>query len=551
MKTWRQGAAVLLAGAWALFVNLCNVWLIRPLADDGSVLGVLAGAMLALLWLSCLPPHLRRQAISFTLFCLLLGGGWSALMVKPWLQRLLLGVVMTVGLAVLAWLTGRVARSRLLAAVACLVLANFWLPLDQWTFLTHFAVVYHTRVPFSPVDLPALPLQVVDTGNGGQAVLTLANLRESQQQVLQAATHATDSPTALEEVLRDYGHRYQLLELQAQGGRLRLIPAAAADLRSADPGALFNSVFPFVVVRWQASGQRILQYMVPAAAVDQFARWLLSPGDLPAHVSQLALWLQTEERASWTNTLLAFGVTPAPPSLHVVAGRLTGTSQGHSWSIPVDGNTLVGVGAFTAPGAHEALVLGVNTLQLVSLDRGVVLGTYHGDTDQPLAGDLVIGPLDGSGRDVVFVNSSPARILSFSPAVGWQTVYTAPNPSLRFEASVRFPGDNQPEILTDDPSLVRDSPVRYFTSYTFRNGQLVRNWRVYQTNVVNVQSVQFQPGTPPELALTLYGSGHLLVLRRHDWPVVPSLSVLLAGVMLSGWMYRWQLRRARLHGHSL
>ncbi|MCL6593893.1 MAG: hypothetical protein K6T31_07950, partial [Alicyclobacillus sp.] len=286
-------------------------------------------------------------------------------------------------------------------------------------------------------------------------------------------------------------------------------------------------------------------------AVDQFARWLLSPGDLPATASQLALRLQTEERASWTHTLLDLGVTPASPFLRVVGGHLTGTVQGRSLSIPVDGSTVVGVGAFSAPGAHEALVLGVNTLQLVSLDRGVVLGTYHGDTVQPLSGDLVIGPLDASGRDVVFINSSPARILAFSPTAGWQTLYTAPNPSLRFEASVQFPGDSQPEILTDDPSLLRDSPVRYFTSYTYRDGQLVRNWRVYQTNVVNVQPVQFQPAAPPEIALTLYGSGHLLVLRRHDWPVVPCLSVLLACVLLSGWLYRWQVRRARRNGPNL
>lgn len=103
-----------------------------------------------------------------------------------------------------------------------------------------------------------------------------------------------------------------------------------------------------------------------------------------------------------------------------------------------------------------------------------------------------------------------------------------------------------PEIITDDPSYIRNSPVRYFTSYTYRDGQLVRNWRVFKTNLVNVNAVQFTPGGPQYIVASNYGTGELFVLKRHRWPVVPAASVLLGITIISGWWLRLKAgRRAR------
>ncbi|MCL6515663.1 hypothetical protein [Alicyclobacillus sp.] len=544
MTRMRGSGQVLRYLLWAVFVNLVDVWFIRPLALDGSVYGVLAIALLACLWWTSIVPEARRRFVTFTLFALLMGEGMDRLAARPLAAALALGLVMVLGLCVLARIVGRVRPAALLLCTIALAGMNAWLPLDQWAFLTHFRVVYHTRVGFDPADLPALPLEVVQTDHG-QAVVTLANVTETQQEIQREALEATGSPGALGEMLRDFGHRYAYVQLAPSGGGLALTPASPDTLARLDLTPFIAPFFPFVRADWILDGDRVLQYMGPAADARDLTRMALSPADAGAAVTGLGNTVQAEEARQWQQVLGALGVQEKP-RLVVEDGVLRGQWQGKSIHIPVDGSTIVGQGAFTAPGAHEVLVQGVNRLQIVSLDRGEVVSTYRGPADNPLPNDVVVGPVDNTGRDVIFVNGQPASILSAEHGM-WRTLYTAPNDSLRFEGSVRFPGDGLPEILTDDPSWLRDSPVRYFTSYTWRDGQLVRNWRVFQTNVVHVQTVRFSPQDPPELVLTLYGSGHIFVLRRHFVPVIPAAAVVLAAVIVAGWGMRWRRRGGMVH----
>lgn len=535
MQRLRRNAYVLLYVAWAVFVNLCNVWLIRPLALDGSVYGVVAVMAIALAWWTTIPPAARRRWVTFTLFALLAGQGFSRLAAKPLVVAAAIGLVMALGLFILAWWFGRVRPLPLALSAVVLALANAWLPLDQWTFLTHFRVTYHTRVGFDPADLPALPLEVVDTGHG-QSLITLANVQETQQDIQREALQATGSPGALGEMLRDFGHRYQFVELAPAQRGLHLVPASPADLARLDITPFIAPFFPFVRADWIIDGERVLQYMSPSAQAHDLTRMSLTPADLGAAITGLGNAVQAEEAHNWGQVLATLGVTP-DPGFTIEDGVLRGTWQGKMVRVPVEGSMVAGQGSFTAPGAHEVLVQGVNLLQVVSLDSGRVVSTYHGDPQHPVPNDVVVGPVDNSGRDVVFVNGQPASILGLVDGA-WKPLYTAPNDSLRFEAAVRFPGDSVPEILTDDPSWLRNSPVRYFSSYTYRNGELVRNWRVFQTNVVNVRTIQFARQEAPQLVLTLYGSGHVFVLSRHHLPVVPVTSAILAVVMAAGWVVR-------------
>ncbi|GMA49065.1 hypothetical protein GCM10025857_04220 [Alicyclobacillus contaminans] len=530
---------------WAVFVNACNVWLIRPLAADFALLGILGIAAIVLLWLTSIPSSQRRRWVGFTIFSLLLGDGLSEMMSRPLLTKICLGLVMIVGLSVLAWVFARLRWRYLSGTAVILAISNLWLPFDQWPLLTHFSIAYHARVLMQSSDLPALPLQPIQTASG-TAVVTLQNILETEQQVQNTAQTATDSPDALENVLRNAHHRYEFMALVQSGGRFHLTQLPLQDLSAVNPHAFTAPFFPFIRAYWTLDNGRVVQYMAPAQPPSSMVDVANQPGYSPAMLQGLAEATDQAEMNDWHTLLSTAHVAEDAAGWKVANGRLTGTWNGRAVSIPVNADTVVGEGSFTAPHVHEVLLEGANTLEVVSLDDNRIVSRFSGDPLHPLSSDIVIGPLDNSGRDAIFVNAAPAEILQAEPDQAWKVLYTAPNTSLRFEASVRFAGDATPELITNDPSYLRNSPVRYLSSYTYRDGQLVRNWRVFQTNLVNVHAVQFSQDEPPYLVTSTYGSGQLYVLKRHDIPVVPITSALLAASVVIGWLIKWRGRRNRL-----
>lgn len=531
---------------WALFVNACNVWIVKPLVLDFSILGVVAVVLLVVLWLTSIPKLYRKKWIVFSLFSLLLGDGISELTVKPPISAILLGVLMIFGLVALAWLFARV-RIRLLAgASVLLVLVNLALPVDDWSFLTHFWVAYHTTLPMQASDMSAPPLSVIQSG-AGTSVVSLTKLNENDKQLQQIAQTSGDTNDSLENLLRNYGHRYGFVALTQKNGHFHMQQLPEADLGAIDPLQFDNNFFPFMQAFWSEQGNQVVQYMAPAQSPLTIADIVNQSGNFPANLNALGNESHRQEMADWQRILGNLGISEQP-RLTVKNGHLVGSYRGGTVDIAVDGKAVLGSGSFTAPGSHEVLVGGANLLQVVSLDGQAIVTTYHGSAQNMLPNDIVVGPLNNSGRDSIFVNASPAFIIQANASGAWTTLYTAPDASsLRFEAAIRFQGDQTPEIITNDPSVMRESPVRYLTSYTYRAGQLYRNWRVYRSNAVNLQPVQFSPTGPKYLVMATYQSGKIFVLRRHDLPVLPTTIGLLGLIVIAGWV--WRMRRKGVSSH--
>ncbi len=531
--------------AWAVFVNACNVWIIRPLAEDFALLGVAAIVVLAVLWVTSVPTKYRRVWIGFTIFSLLVGDGLGEIATKSWLPKVAWSLVTILGLTVIGWAFTRFKYRYFLGSALVLLILNWLLPLDDWAFLTHFQVAYRAQLPMQTSDIPALPLQVIHTARG-TSVVTLENIQETDKQIQNDAQMAGDTPDSLENMLRNAQHRYAFVELVQSGGHFHLESLPTDSLSAVDPMAFTNSFFPFIRGYWIVDNGKVVQYMAPAQSPTVLMDLVNNSGYLPSLLTAVGESTERQETQDWQTLLTQLKVPASNNALHIEQGRLIGMYNGQSVSIPVHAYSVIATGSFTAPGAHEVLLQGVNDLEVVSLDTRRVVTDYHGDPLHPLPSDVVTGPIDNSGRDVIFVNSSPAIILQAEASGKWRQLYQATNDSLRFETSVRFPGDAVPEIITDDPSYIRNSPVRYFTSYTYRDGQLVRNWRVFKTNLVNVNAVQFTPGGPQYIVASNYGTGELFVLKRHRWPVVPAASVLLGITIISGWWLRLKAgRRAR------
>lgn len=535
---------------WALFVNACNVWMIKPLVQDFSILGVAAVMAIVALWWTSLPRSSRRKWVTFTLFSLFLGDGISELTLKSPFVAVSMGILMVLGLIVVAWWFARVRVRFLFATSILLVLANLALPVDEWPFLTHFWITYHKSLHMQTTDMTAPPLSVIQTTTGN-AVVSLNNIDETDAQLQKIAETEGDSNDSLENLLRNYGHRYEFVELVQQNGHFQIVQLPAKDLGSIEPLQFDNSFFPFMRAFWSQQGNQVVQYMAPAQSPRTVASIVNEAGNVPTNLNALGAETQNQELADWKRLLGSSNVS-VKAHLMVIEGHLVGPFEGKTVNIPVTGSTVLAMGSFTTPNVHEVLIGGANMLQVVSLDRGKVVSTYHGQIANPLPNDVVVGPLDNSGRDSIFVNASPAFILQANETDTWRTLYKAPNVSLRFEAAVKFAGDNTPEIITDDPSVMRNSPTRYLSSYTYRDGQpegqLYRNWRVYRTNVENLHTVQFTPDGPTYLVLATYLSGKIFVLSRHDLPVMPTTVGLLGLIVLAGWMTR--LRRKGVTSHA-
>ncbi len=535
--------------SWALFVNAVYVWLIGPLVQDFAALGVLAVFAIVVLWLWGIPRRYRKTWVGFTLFSLMLGTGLTDLMTKEIGHQVLYGLLMVLGLTVLVWLIAKVSWLKAMAAAGVLVACNLWLPFGEWPFLTHFYVTYRGNTGIQGADFPASPLQVVGPP-GHQSLVTLAADGESQKTVEKLANQA-QSATALDAMLRGLGHRYVLSQLTLHKGHFAFGPIPAAQLSQVNPDALVATSFPWKVAYWQWERGKAVEYAVPENSPQLLAQSAVLGADFPTGVAGAVAKSLAQNQQAWQQMLQTAGVngSAGATSLSVHNGRLMGTYAGQTVNIPVQGNVVVGVGQFTQVGVKEVLLEGANLLQVVSLTADRVVGTYHGTARDPLTNDLFIGQVNNSGRDVVFVNGAPSYILGVSASNNgsvsdpWHVLYQAPNHYLRFEAAVRFAGDASPEIITDDPSYLRSSPIRYFTSYTFRDGNLVRNWRIFRTNVVNVHTVQFSPYQAPELALSIYGSGDFVVLRRQQWPVVPLSVGVLMIIFAGGWVMKVREKR--------
>lgn len=533
---------------WALFVNAVNRWLLIPVVLDYAAVGLLLLTVIVLLWILSIPLKKRRSWIGLTVFSLLLGTGAGNVLQRDSVAvSIVILLIMSLGLMALTRLLTKARLPHLFGSAIVIIVANAVLPLDLWPFLTNFGIAYRADLPMASSDFPSLPMEVAGVP-GDQKVVTLQLLQERPKDITQRAEQATQQPGDLEDELRNANHRYRLVAVtDTKRGGFHLEPLTPVTAKGVDPFPLVTTFFPTIRAEWNVEGGDIVQYMVPAESPAVLTRMATSPGNLVPNLNALAEQTESAEVQAWNNVTGSSNVSGQDTGLVVVNGYLEGQWAGHSVHIRVGGTRVIGAGSFTSPGAKEVALAGPNLLQIVSLPDNKVVSTYHGTPTQPLTNDVVSGPLDKSGQDVLFVNSSPAQIIKATTTDAWRVLYTAPNASFRFEASVPT-RSKQPEVITDDPSLMRRNPTRYFTGYQYQNGNLERIWRVYHTDVVHVHTIQFQPHGPTYLSVGIYGSGQVLLLRQHHIPVVQISSGVLALVIIGGFALR--IRRKGTGAHE-
>lgn len=524
-----------------MFANAVYVWILRPLVDDLALYGVLAAIAIILLWMTSLKRPIRRRWLMYTLFVLMVAEGYSTLAFASKLKQALVAIAMLILLWLLAILVGRVRPVASLLGGASVVIAQVFLPLNDWAFLTHFRVLQDAQVNLRVQNSPEAPFAVIPV-TGGQAIITIDSHIPTRQELEQRAISATDSSDALYNVLQTAQGEYEIVELKSVGGRLKKVIPTPQDLARVNPLDLVRAFFPYELANWYVDNGRVYEYLTPFLTDQQAVEAALDPAAYPASFQAIANQASAKEIANWDDCLAELGVKPDRAGVYISNDQLMGLGAGRGSAVTMQAESVVGEGHFTSTKDDQILLVGDNSLHVYDVNLGKMVASYEGSADNPVPNDIRIGPLVPGGRDVVFVNASPAYILTVSPQGTWKRIYTAPSQSFRFE-TVLTGVRPYPEILTNDPSYIRNSPVRYFSAYRFvpnadGAGQLVRVWRVFRTNVVNVTPLHLA-GVPNEvLALDIYGTGDYLIISPSNVPVLPAACAVLAAIIVGGWLYR-------------
>lgn len=533
---------------WGVFVNALSVWVFGPLVKDLAMYGVLALGFIAVIWLTTIRKAKRKSWISYTLLSLLLAQGLSALTYTSLEKTVLVTVVMSLGLFIIGLWFARIHWLPLLAGTVGIIVANLILPFSDWPFLTQFGIVQQSRVSINPSDMAAAPFDVIHTSTG-DAIITLSSYIPSSALLQQLTSQATDSPDALANVLQASQGEYEFVELKMVNGKVVKETPTPEDLAKVNPLQLVRSFFPYQLGHWYAVNGQVSEYLTPYLSSDQAVEVGVNPATYATSLQALSNEAVQTELANWDQVLTQLGVQPQNDGLVVENGLLTGSFGGHTISIPVQASSFVGVGHFTSTTSSQALLVGDNDLQVVDLSQRRVVATFKGTAATPIPNDVVFGPLTSGGRDAVFVNASPAYVLSIDHAGQWHQVYKATSSSFRFE-TVMTNGNGTPQIITDDPSMVRNTPTRYFSAYRYVpdggvSGHLVRDWRVFRTNVVDVTPITMSTGGSKDIAVGIYGSGEYLILHKSNVPVLPMSCVAFAIILVCGWVLRWKRGKER------
>lgn len=532
---------------WGVFANALFRWIIAPLIQDLAIFGVLIVALIVVFWISSILPAIRRRWISFTLFSLILGQGLSIIALSSPLKAVALGAVMVIGLFIIAFWFGKVRFLALLAGTVGIVAASLWLPFTEWPFLTQFKVSHHGKVHIQIHDMPEAPFDVIHTKNGDE-VVTVDGYKPSKALLQQLVEQATHSPSALQDVLQTAHGQYRLVVIKDANGRTVTSAPTAKDLALVNPLHLVSAFLPYEVAHWDVVNGHVSEYLTPFMQSRDAVALSLNTASYSQSIRTLTAQAVNYELKNWNGMLQQLGVHPQHSGWFIESGHLVGSYNGKSVRARVSANAVVGVGHFTSTAHQQVLLVGDNQLQIFDPATGKVVSTYKGTTKQPVPNDIVIGKLTQSGPDAIFVNASPAYVIEAQSGGSWKTMYTATSRSFRFETVMNQDGKN-PEIVTNDPSKIRNSPTRYFSAYRFvpgpadHQGQLEREWRVFRTNVVNVTPAQLSRNGTEQLIVGIYGTGEYLVLQKTHLPIVVTSYIVLSILICAGWLLRLRRRK--------
>ena len=154
--------------------------------------------------------------------------------------------------------------------------------------------------------------------------------------------------------------------------------------------------------------------------------------------------------------------------------------------------------------------------------------------------EFKIADVNNDKLDEVLVSSSYSQIIKPTANGKWDILWSSSDKSFRFEDYAALNQPNHNELIVLEKSKYRDNPLRYVSSYDYSPTGLQRNWKVF-VSLINLRTGDFNGDGKNELAAVDYGNRRVLLLERHNLPVLPILSGIL--VILLGYLTIRRIRK--------
>lgn len=509
---------LVVAALYTLFILGFYHLVIIPLALDLSFIGLLMGALFVIIGYFAVPRHLRRYMILFSLSILLFSYGVNSIYSTSIALRIIEFPLMYGVIGYLSYLYGKVKWQMNFVVLLVLAVFQSFIPISSLPYYSHFQLKYISPQTDNLALFPVYPVV-----NQGSNLYTLGSLPLTKTEaVAEANQHAADIKlTPLERadklilqlqnvnVLR-FAQQQGMLESGVTETQMKQLPFLNFGLTG----------FPYYVSSWSTVSGHVQQHFQAVDPPVDVLTSFLNPLSTTLSMNQRAERSSVQSRQNWTKSI------------------------GTNALAQVAGSTLIGKGRFTPDTGEQFLLEGNNEIQLVNAQNpDSVLATYKGTFQDPLSDDVLIGDVTGDGIDEVLLNTSPARILKLDPAThSWNVLWTSAKPSFRFEFLDRN-GAASSTVIANDPSFVRDQPARYLSAYTWKNGQLIRDWRVFKVNML----FPFQLPNH-DWVVQLYGQ-HQFVLLSPLTLFLPFWEVILYLVLLVGG-FAIQFRQKGVRQHA-
>jgi hypothetical protein len=536
-KRWLSLPLLIIYSLWAvLFYELIfTAWTL-----EYSFYGAFAVIAATLLFMYAYPKADRRFMIRFTLFALVVAFGIKGVTGYPraWV------VIDWILMSILALILGRILIKmkvwKLAVVLAVLTVFEIWIPLSDTSLLAAYNVPYIGHLASQDPQVPSLPITTLPSKSrpGLSNLVTLrahAPVKDEAQHLVDMLTADPSQSANILLAIKQLQHSYDIVIIRPGRLRFHVSIASPEQLASIPASALGLVDFPFTTAHFLTVDNKVRMYFTLSEKPADLFSMMLSPGTVSDATALLGERTEATLRRRWNELTGRQGTFV--DGLTLSGGYLTGTYDGQAVHVRTSGVAILGVhhllpiSDFASP---QAVVEGNNELQIVTLppSRPRVIGVLKGTLAEPLTTDIVFADVSGTGFDSLLVNTVPAQILQFQRDGTWKRLWVANRDSFRFEVAEHRKGGDL--LIVNSPSLISSSKVRYLGAYVYRDHQLVRIYRAYHDNLVDLQVVHVTSRTEPQIAASVYSNQEIMLLSPSRIPWVTVVEVGYAVVILVG-----------------
>jgi len=515
-----------------------------------SVLGVLFVLAASLAFIYAFPRGDRKVVVRFTMFSIMVSIGIASFASESMTWRIIDFIVFLALTLILGRFLVKVRTLNLFFVIIAITLLQVWVPLRDLSTLAYFDVRYIGHLASPDPQVPSLPVAAIPdpTRLGLQEIVTLRGhtpVKDEAQNLINLSNANPGNSASILNALKELQHSYDVIAVRP--GRTRLIThyATTQELSQLPFSALGLIDFPFTTAHFLNVQNHTRMYLSLSASPGSLLSTLLSPATVATSVANLGLQTAQAEQSNWRT--VTGHTSDQTAGLSIQNGYLTGVFNGAPVHFRTTGVAVLGVHHMLPPangGGSQAIVEGNNTIQVVALPpaKPRVIATLHGSYLHPLTMDVVFADLTGTHQDALLVNTVPAQIFQLSSAGSWQRLWVSGRDSFRFETVFKRPGGDL--LIANSPSLMNAAKTRYLGGYVYRNGQLVRVFRVYHGNFVDLHTVHVSSPTQQELLTSVYSHQEIMLLGPQVLPWMLLVEIGYGLTLLVGIVRRIKGRRS-------